>query len=446
MNVSFRCLSRLNPVVFVAAAFSFCNAAGRNAIVVADSASGTPLPSASVFDCKGNAIGVSDLKGRLPYVSAAGFPVTVRYLGYRERFVPAPDCDTVFMEPVFTELPEVVIESKQHKILHMLAYVREFSTLATYTDTVFLFREKTVDFMVPSHAKTSFEGWLYPRTLNCKSYYRFTDRYGLDSVSDSWHHHFSWADWGAPPAALTMSHRLAEATDAADTLMGRYSPAEVWTRNDDRLSVDIDVLADTVCRRRVPGFAPFFRKDLDFDNFRVRFNYDNIVGPEVAHNELTGYSFNIESNGRGHDMFMFNKADEPFFVSTYAETYILDKEYITVKEARKWQKLKDGIAGIDILRPSEIGELQPSVVQLVERVEAVNRGEIRLGMTPDHRLAGKTGITQNIGTRFLQMLKTMTGISRAKAQRSWNKQWKDFRKSRTAAVQQQRNPDSDSEE
>lgn len=34
-------------------------------------------------------------------------------------------------------------------------------------------------------------------------------------------------------------------------------------------------------------------------------------------------------------MFRFNRNDEPFFVNTFAEVYILDKEYITVKEARR---------------------------------------------------------------------------------------------------------------
>ena len=32
-------------------------------------------------------------------------------------------------------------------------------------------------------------------------------------------------------------------------------------------------------------------------------------------------------------MFRFNKLNEPFFVSTQADVYILDKEFITIKEA-----------------------------------------------------------------------------------------------------------------
>ncbi len=88
-----------------------------------------------------------------------------------------------------TELSEVLVLSKKHKLLHMLAYVREYSILTTYTDTVFLFREKMVDYMLPvSGAK--FKGWSRPRVLTSRSYYQFKDSRGLDSVSDVSNHHF----------------------------------------------------------------------------------------------------------------------------------------------------------------------------------------------------------------------------------------------------------------
>lgn len=48
-----------------------------------------------------------------------------------------------------TELPEVLVESPKRNMLHVMAYVREYSNLTTYSDTVILFREKMVDFMLP---------------------------------------------------------------------------------------------------------------------------------------------------------------------------------------------------------------------------------------------------------------------------------------------------------
>ena len=57
-----------------------------------------------------------------------------------------------------TDLPEVVVESRQNKALHMLAYIREYSTLTTSSDTIFLFREKMADFMTGPGEKSRFRG------------------------------------------------------------------------------------------------------------------------------------------------------------------------------------------------------------------------------------------------------------------------------------------------
>ena len=69
--------------------------------------------------------------------------------------------------------------------------------------------------------------------------------------------------------------------------------------------------------------------------------------------DLAGYSFDIESNGRGHGMFMFNRVDQPYCVSTYGEVYVIDKEYVTVKEARKWEKRQMSGRDIAIFEPAE---------------------------------------------------------------------------------------------
>ena len=77
-----------------------------------------------------------------------------------------------------------------------------------------------------------------------------------------------------------------------------------------------------------------------------------MAGDSIGAVDLAGYSFNIESNGRGHGMFRFNRRDEPFFVSTYAEVYVMDKEYISVKEAKKWDRRKFDAGAIEILEPT----------------------------------------------------------------------------------------------
>lgn len=405
--------------------------------VVADSMSRRPLPNASVFDRHGKFIGSCRTGGKLPYIPAADYPVTIRYMGFKEHVLSdAAYSDTIFLQESITELPEVVIESRQHKLLHILAYVREYSTLSTYTDTVFLFREKMVDYMLPSEKKVRFKGWTSPRVITSKSYYRFTDASGLDSVSDRCSHHFSWADWvGIVPAAKLPSG-LCGVENGTDTVRGKYSPTETWVKNGDRVTLDVNVMADTASRKWVPNLSLFFRDDVDFEQFKVRFNYDDIVGDILSPIDLTGYSFNIESNGRGHGLFRFNRHNEPFFVSSYAEVYIIDKEYITVKEAKKWDRRDAESNEIEIFEPAEAPALQPSIQMLVDRVNAVDHDLVRLDFTPDHRLAGRKIKKMNIGQRVLKRVKQLFGIDNINAERKWRRQWNDFSKSQSKKKQQ----------
>ncbi len=413
--------------------------------VVADSLTRTPLASASIFDNRGSVIGMTNARGRAPHVPATAYPLTVRYLGYKEVAVDQP-ADTIFMAEIPTELNEVVVQSRQQKVLHLLAYVREYSTLTSYTDTVFLFREKMVDYMINSNPSVKFNEWKVPRILKSRSYYRFTNLQGLDSVSDNCSNHFSWADWIGIPPTPELATGLRGRDCATDTIFGHYSPAEIWIKNYDRLKVDIDVLSDTAGRRWVPNLAVFFQNDLEFENFRLRYSYDTVLGDSVAAADITGYSFNIESRGRGHNMFMFNRQDQPFFVSTFGEVYILDKEYITLKEARKWAKHQFDDAGIEIIEPEGAPELQPYVAELIDRVNSIDSDEVRLATTPDERLVGRKVARLDFFHRALYLLKTVTGITRIRAERKWKNNWQQFRQDQVRYNQQNRAPEANPEE
>lgn len=399
-------------------------------VVVVDSITRIPLPNASIYDRNGVAIGMSNNKGVLPKLSKDSYPITIRYLGFQEKTVIEESPDTISLFENVSELPEVVVESRRHRVLHILAYVREYSTLTTYTDSVFLFREKMVDYMLPTDEKSKFKGWSTPRILTCKSYYRFTNENGLDSVSDASHYHFSWADWIGLAPKVSLPTKLRNTKAATDTLHGKYSPTEIWNRINDRLTINIDVLADTTSRKWVPNIAGFFRQNLDFDKFKVTYNYNDIVGDTVTTLDLTGYSFDIESRGRGHEMFRFNKLNEPFFVSTTAEVYILDQEFISVKEAKKWDKRDFDIDEIGILEPMEAPDLSSSIFSLIDRVNRIDKDSIRLDLQPDHRMISNNLGRKNfkIGRRALFLLKQVTGVTLYKSHKNFNKNWDSFRK------------------
>ncbi len=399
-----------------------------NVIVVADSTTRAPLPNASIFSNDGKPAGISRTDGCLPAVQKELYPITVRYMGYKEKTVDSADVDTIFLQENIIELPEFVVDTRQSKYLHLLAYMRECSTLSTYTDTIFLFREKMVDFMLPSEKKSSLRGWRKPRILTSKSYYRFSNTQGLDSVSDHCRQHFSWTDWVGIVPEIEMPPNLCMQEAGNDTVKGRYGATEIWRKNDSRLLIDIDVLADTSSRKWVPNLSLFFHEDIDFEQFRLHLNYDNVADKIVRPSALSGYSYTIESNGRGRNMFMFNRVDEPFFVSTYAEVYIVDKEYIPLKEAKKWNKRKSIADEMVIYEPSEAPELQESILQLIARVNDVNHDGIRLAQTPDHRLAGRNIEKVGSGQLILRRLKGMFGIDQLIGQRKMKRQWHQYRK------------------
>ena len=210
-------------VVAIVFSLIYMQGDARNA-VVADSLSRLPLLAASVFARDGDLIGLSYVSGRLPSVAEKCYPITVSYLGFDDMVLESEVSDTVFLRESKAQLSEIVVESRRHKVLHMLAYVREYSTMTTYTDTVFLFREKMVDYMLTPDGSVKFGGWSTPRVLTGRSYYRFTDDCGLDSVSDTGSYHFSWSDWVGVAPAVRLPLSLTAVEWGADTLQGRYSP------------------------------------------------------------------------------------------------------------------------------------------------------------------------------------------------------------------------------
>ena len=401
-----------------------------------------PLSNASVFDAKGQMIGITRNNGRLPRLSSSDYPVTIRYMGFKEKVISEATSDTVFLIENLMELPELIVESNDRRMLHMLAYIREYSTLTTFTDTIFLFREKTADFMLPSQKEGRSKGWNHPRVLSSRSYYNFTNSNGLDSVSDRSNHHFSWADWIGLPPHRSIPENLVRNESANDTVHGRYGPSEIWSRKSDRLKIDIDILADTTARLWIPEMKPFFSDNVDFQRFKIHYDFEDIVTGEIDPLDLSAYSLNIESGNRGRGMFHFNKVYESVYVTTYAEVYIVDKELISSKEAKKWERLKISDFNIDILQPPHAPPLQSSTLSLINRVDAIEHDNIRLAVDPDQRLVS-TRRPLNFGQSALKRLKGMFGLDGINGKRKISRRWKDFKRGWQSKKDQHRNSSSE---
>lgn len=327
-----------------------------------------------------------------------------------------------------TALPEVLVESKQRNVLHVIAYVREYSMLTTYGDSVSLFREKLVDFMLPAGRKSKFKGWRIPRVIKSESYYRFTNADGLDSVSDVSSHHFSWSDWmGLPPDRLALPVALTNGMALSDTLFGKYSPIEIWEKNSDIVTVQVNVLADTVGRRWVPNLKFFFSDDkVEFEDLKLNLHYSNVLDGRLHQRDLDRLTYRLDANGRGYSMFRFNRREEPYFATTEGEVYVLEMEYISEREAKKWANRKYDDEEVEIIRAQDAPPLDDATLALIDRVEHIDKNLAKLNYVPDRSMM-RMERHRSKGGEALRYLKNITGISDARAKKSRDNQWRKFR-------------------
>lgn len=176
---------------------------------------------------------------------------------------------------------------------------------------------------------------------------------------------------------------------AEATVGGRHGPAAVWRRNGDDISLEIDILADERNARWAPGLYGFVKNGLDIRRMNLKYLFSGVGSDTILADDIARMSFSIESNGRGRNLNLFFRTSDPVYVDTYAEIYMTDKEYISVPEAKRWEKALPRNGGIGFFPPPDAPELQPAIRSIVERVEAIDYSALRLNEKPDSRYAGK---------------------------------------------------------
>ncbi len=382
-----RKLSFLVVIVFAIFLIFNLNVAARQSIIV-DAESGVPVSMVSIFDRTGKMIGTGDENGSLPEIYKSAYPITLRSLGYSDKKVFSQEDSIIEMTRMAFDLPEVKVDARKRPILHLTGYLREISTMFSSSDTIMLYREKWVDFMIPAEKEKHYKGWLDPRILKSKSYYKFTNVDGQDSVSDRINHHFSWSDWLSLPPKVYQPKTMVRSQSVSDTIMGVFSAAEIWRRDSTKYRVDVDVLADTLRGKWSPRLKSRLWKDLDFERLLLTIEYSDCDTLSVKPQNIDRMSCYIESMGRGHDMFRFNNLyDNYLYVTTYVDLVIADREYLTVKDARK--KEKDRLLALEeasLVLASEKLPRDSVINDLIARVNAIDHDQRRLGMELDKRV------------------------------------------------------------
>lgn len=303
-----------------------------------------------------------------------------------------------------TVLPTLVVKPRKYKMLHLIGYVREYSTMSTYYDTVQLFREKTVDFMIPA-AKDAKGGWLRPRLLASRSFYRFANYEGLDSVSDRFREHFSWSDWAElfRRTEIPLSIRTAETAGAADTIRSDSKVSAVWRRtDDDSMTLDVDMLADRSNRQWMPAFAGLLDggDDTEFRRLMLKYYFTDIDSKVISPQNLTRFDIDVRSGGRGRSMRHIFHTSDTIYVDTHAEFYITDREYLNGREAGRWEKHPPKSHDIGIHAPADAPAITAFYADIVARVDNIDHDRLRIEAETDKLL---------IGPRYNNLLKKNYG-------------------------------------
>lgn len=305
-------------------------------------------------------------------------------------------------------LPEINVKGERHEVLHIRGYMREYSTLTTLTDTIFLFREKDVDFMVPTFREKKFKGWMTPRLLGSRSYYRFTSATGIDSVSNNFRQHFSWTDRVGLIDHLIIPQKLRERCQSSDTTFGSYRALRVWHRDSDNLTLDIDLLADTALTKNVYGAKsrrPSYG-NVDFYRMDVSYDFADFDYSTASAENIVGMRLHIDSTGRGINLFRLFASDEPYYVSSIAELYVTDAHYVTTKEARRLERHVNELQTLRFHAPVEAPELSDETKCLIARVDGIDHDKNRREQAVDSSMMSRH-FGKKVDRSLLGRLKTM---------------------------------------
>lgn len=305
-------------------------------------------------------------------------------------------------------LPEINVDSRKRDVLYMTGYVREYTTLTAGNDTISLFREKAVDFMIPGKRTEKVIGWRRPRLLASRSYYRFVTSEGVDSVSNYYSQYFSWSDWIEIVTAATIPSGLRSVDVATDTVKGKYSPLEIWSRDGDTLRLKINALADKAGQKWMPGiFAYMNTRDVEPDRFKVVYTFVGAGNHEILADNIVSISTDIETIGRGKMLFEVFPKDVSYYVDSHTELYITDRRYLTASEARKRANRLPNDP--DIKAPDKLPPPDREVLAIIDRVNGIDHERLHLNVKGDDRLVSKHYGKKHIGPigKSIELLKSI---------------------------------------
>lgn len=343
-----------------------------NAFRLVDAETKASLPLASISDRSGNIVGMTDKTGEIPLLSRDSYPITFNYMGYTPLQVLKPAEDDVMMIQQEYDLPEIVVIPGSRPLLHLSGYLREITSILGSADSVTIFKESMVDFLVPVE-KSKVKGWNKARELASGTYVRMSNSSGLDSVSTS--HEYEFMLWGNRksmiPSAIKLPDNIKGTDVACDTVMGKYYPKIIWRKNGDVTRLYGDALANEKNHVTSPLALKLFGLTTDVTEISDNYVFDTPEGDFIRPMDLRQLSVTIDMLAKGK---LFKKtfdSSSPVNVRTYMELYLTDREFLSEEEGKILKKEIPAIEPSDILAPANANPLHPAIIRTVERVKSL---------------------------------------------------------------------------
>lgn len=282
----------------------------------------------------------------------------------------------IALTPKALELSEVTVTPGSHPLLHLTGYMREYASSFGSSDSLTIYHESIVDFMIPIE-DTKIKGWRKPRILAENNYMRHTDSKGLDSVTDKVDDLYLWASYARIFPSSKYSIKLPSdvagvSGSVSKTVINKDKTRTNWQKNGDMIRLNHDVMPRYKNHTYSPGVFKLLGATINITEATGSYVFINSDGDnQLRPRELSRISRSMKMTGRGKMWKWAADSKAPVDMKSYIEIYVTDMEYLTEAEAKDLKKNPPAVSCNQIVAPAGAPALHPGIQNIVRRVKGL---------------------------------------------------------------------------
>lgn len=337
---------------------------------VTDATDSIPVAAASIFDADGNVIGYTLADGSFSEISPEAYPITLRCLGYEPLVIEQPKDTAWKMKPCFFDMQELVVVPVERNILKQTFYIREYFSISNETDTVTYFSEHMAHRFVPASkgVKTGISSSMHIDYTRSYSHYKDAD---TDSVAmdDESQFPFMISLLEVTDKEITAPKDFMTQNDGTKVYekKGKSGVLLIKKQNGQVFSFTGDVLAEMKDHVYSPWALKLLGMTMDINQMYITKAFRVNDEGHYIEKDLLQSNFVMEADCRGKNIRKMLKSDQPVLLRMMAETYVVEREYFSKKEAQAERKKPASKANLAI--PSNVPPLNDATQRLVNRAK-----------------------------------------------------------------------------